>query len=166
MQSMPSALNPPPAKGRVLEPKPFYDTRNAKDLENFHWDMEQYFIASRIPAGEQVTITTMYLSGDAKLWWRIGSSDDATIGRPKIRTWETLKKDLKDQFLPTNTMWMARESVTPQNPRVPLITPQRMEYLWVSHASIPPYRIPFTGIHSCIYILEKYTNLSKQFIRV
>ena len=108
----------------------------------------------------------MYLSGDAKLWWRIGSSNDATVGRPKIRTWETLKKELKDQFLPKNTMWMARESVTPQNPRVPLITPQRIEYLWVSHASIPPYRIPFTGIHSCIYILEKYTNLSKQFIRV
>ena len=25
--------------------------------------------------------------------------------------WETLKKELKDQFLPTNTVWMARESL-------------------------------------------------------
>ena len=49
--------------------------------------MEQYFIAARIPVGEQVTITTMYLTGDAKLWWRTRKSDDATAGRPKIESW-------------------------------------------------------------------------------
>ena len=44
------------------------------------WNMEQYFIAARIPVGEQVTITTMYLTSDAKLWWRTRSSDDAAVG--------------------------------------------------------------------------------------
>ena len=29
----------------------------------------------------------------------------------KIERWEILKKELKDQFLPTNTAWMARESL-------------------------------------------------------
>ena len=47
--------------------------------------------------------------GDAKLW-RTRSSDDAVAGRLKIERWEFLKKELKDQFLPTNTTWMARES--------------------------------------------------------
>ena len=61
-----------------------------------------------IPAGEQVTITTMYLSGEAKLWWWTKSSDDV-VGRPKIEMWEILKKELKDQFLPTNTAWMDGE---------------------------------------------------------
>ena len=42
----PSTSNPPPAKVRVLEPEPFGGARNAKDLENFLWDMEQYFIAA------------------------------------------------------------------------------------------------------------------------
>ena len=96
-------LPPPPTKVRVPEPKPFGGARNAKDLENFLWDMEQYFTVARIPVGEQVTITTMYLSGDAKLWWQTRSSDDATAGQPKIERWEILKKELKDQFLPTNT---------------------------------------------------------------
>ena len=73
--------------------------------------MEQYFITARIPVGEQVMIITMYLTGDAKLWWRTISSDDATAGQPKIEKWEILKKELKDQFLPTNTMLMARESL-------------------------------------------------------
>ena len=61
--------------------------------------------------GEQVTITTMYLTSDAKLWWRTRTSDDAAAGRPKIESWEILKKELKDQFLPTNIAWMARESL-------------------------------------------------------
>ena len=67
VQGTPSALDPPPAKVQVPEPKPFGDARNAKDLEKFLLDMEQYFIAARIPASEQVTITTMYFSDDAKL---------------------------------------------------------------------------------------------------
>ena len=70
--------------------------------------MEQYFVAAKIPASEQVMITTMYLFGDAKLWWRTRSSDDAAVGRPKIEMFDILKKELKDQFLPTNTAWMAR----------------------------------------------------------
>ena len=56
-------------------------------------------------------ITSMYLSKDAKLWWRTKTSDDVTVRRPKINTWETLKKELKDQFLTTNTAWMAHESL-------------------------------------------------------
>ena len=42
----PSAPDPPPIKVRVPEPKPFGGERNAKDLENFLWDMDQYFIVA------------------------------------------------------------------------------------------------------------------------
>ena len=86
-------------KVKVPEPKPFKGARNAKDLENFLWDMEQYFKAAKV----MVTITSMYLSGDAKLWWRTYVEDDADAGGGKIDSWEALKKELKDQFLPTNT---------------------------------------------------------------
>ena len=55
VQGTPSASDPPPTKVQVPEPKPFGGARNAQDLENFLWDMEQYFIAARIPVGEQVT---------------------------------------------------------------------------------------------------------------
>ena len=43
-------------------------------------------------------------------------------------------------------------------PGVPLITRQRPEYLWVSHISIPPYHVPFTRIHSCIYCSDPRTQ--------
>lgn len=93
---------------KVPEPKAFGGARNAKELENFLWDMEQYFPAARVPEGERVTITAMYLTGDAKLWWRTRSEDEV---RPKIETWESLKKELKEQFLPCNASWLARESL-------------------------------------------------------
>ena len=35
--------------------------------------------------------------------------DDADTGRAKIESWEALRKELKDQFLPTNTTWVARD---------------------------------------------------------
>lgn len=99
------------SKLKVPEPKQFGGSRNAKELENFLWDMEQYFRAARVVEKDQVTITSMYLEGDAKLWWRTRLDDDASAGRPRIETWETLKKELRDQFLPLNTAWVAREAL-------------------------------------------------------
>ena len=37
--------------------------------------------------------------------------DDVDAGRRKIDSWEALKKELKDQFLPTNTAWVAIDSL-------------------------------------------------------
>ncbi|KAH7661731.1 Tropomyosin domain-containing protein [Dioscorea alata] len=49
------------------EPSSFSGVRDAKELENFLWDMDQYLIAAKIPKREQVPLVGMYLSGDAKL---------------------------------------------------------------------------------------------------
>ena len=107
----PSTVSGPPQKVHVPEPKGFGGARNAKELENFLWDMEQFFKAAHVPDSEMVSITSMYLSGDAKLWWRTRMGDDAESGRPQIDTWETLKRELKEKFLPTNSAWLARESL-------------------------------------------------------
>lgn len=50
-------------KVKVPDPKAFGGTRSANDLENFIWDMEQYFNAARILDDERVSITSMYLRG-------------------------------------------------------------------------------------------------------
>ncbi|KAK0602998.1 hypothetical protein LWI29_000294 [Acer saccharum] len=96
---------------KVPEPKKFEGKRDAKELENFLWDMEQYFKAAKIPNREQVNITSMYLGRDAMLWWRTRIMDDLSAGRPKIATLESLKKELKYQFLPYNMSWLVRESL-------------------------------------------------------
>ncbi|GAV90452.1 hypothetical protein CFOL_v3_33861, partial [Cephalotus follicularis] len=82
-------------KFKVPKPKPFSGQRDAKCLENFLWDMEQYLEATRVPDVEKVPITSMYLSGDAKLWWRTRVLDNENSGRPRIATWDALVKELK-----------------------------------------------------------------------
>ncbi|RVW70978.1 putative disease resistance RPP13-like protein 1 [Vitis vinifera] len=54
------------SKVQVPEPKGFNSNRNAKELENFLWDMEQFFKAAHIPDGEKVSITSMYLTSDCQ----------------------------------------------------------------------------------------------------
>jgi hypothetical protein len=51
----------------------------------------------------------MYLSGDTKLWWRTREDDDSS--RPKITTWDDLRKKLREQFLLCNVAWVARDSL-------------------------------------------------------
>ncbi|KAG8371445.1 hypothetical protein BUALT_Bualt13G0088300 [Buddleja alternifolia] len=100
----------PSSKFEVLDPKPFEGKRSSKELENFLWDMEAYFQAARVPDSKKVSITSMYLMSDTKLWWRSRLSD-VNANREKIETWKALKQELKDQFLQCNTSWLARESL-------------------------------------------------------
>ncbi|CAA0819377.1 Unknown protein, partial [Striga hermonthica] len=100
-----------PSKVRIPDPKTFDGTRDAKDVENFLWDMEAYFHVARVLDDEKVSIASMFLSGDAKLWWRARASDDVSANREGIKTWDVMKRELRDQFLPCNTDWVAREAL-------------------------------------------------------
>ncbi|PHU30536.1 hypothetical protein BC332_02629 [Capsicum chinense] len=98
-------------KFQIPEPKPFGSARSAKELENFLWDMEQYFTTALVAEIDKLNITMMYLIGDAKLWWCTRNADDESTGRPKIDTWNKLKKEMRDQFLPSNASWNARDKL-------------------------------------------------------
>ena len=58
-----------------------------------------------------MSLTMMYLTGDTKLWWRTRSNQEANGGCGLIETWDALKKELKDQFLPCNSSWLARDAL-------------------------------------------------------
>lgn len=71
-------------------------------MEEDLFDMEQDFRAVKANSEEtKVTMATMYLTGDAKLWWRT-KYDDISNNRCTIDTWEDLKRELKSQFFPEN----------------------------------------------------------------
>ena len=58
--------------------------------------MEQFFKAAHVQDSEKVSLTSMYLMGDAKLWWRTRVGENLEAGRPQVAEWETLKRELKD----------------------------------------------------------------------
>ena len=92
-------------RAKVLEPKRCEGARDAKEIENFMFDMEQYFWAVRTDSEEdKVAMAAMYLVGDAKLWWRSKFVNDEC----PIKTWGDLKRELKGQFFLENVEYNAR----------------------------------------------------------
>lgn len=91
--------------------KAYNGAKSAKYLENFLFDMEQYFEAARVPDIEKAKITTMYLCADAKVWWRTRVTEVENASLARIDSWDDLKKELKGQFLPTNSSWVARDGL-------------------------------------------------------
>ena len=98
-------------KLKFLEPRPFKGNRDAKELENFIFDVEQYFKATPACTDDiKVTVASMYLIDDAKLWWRT-KVQDIENGLCTIDSWEDLKRELRDQFLPENVDHLAMEKL-------------------------------------------------------
>ena len=102
-------------KIKVSESKPFYEVRDAKILEKFIFDLEQYFWATNTMAEEaKVMLVTMHLANDVKLWWR-SKYMDIQDGRCTVDTWDSLKQELRSQFLPGNVEIIARRKLRELN---------------------------------------------------
>ncbi|GMI94318.1 hypothetical protein HRI_003101100 [Hibiscus trionum] len=92
----------------VPEPQRFEVTHDAKALENFLFDMGQYFWAIHTTSEEdKVLVASMYLAGDAKLWWRSKFDE----GVCSINTWDEVKKELRDMFFPKNVGYNVRRKL-------------------------------------------------------
>ncbi|KAL0449322.1 UNVERIFIED_CONTAM: hypothetical protein Slati_1488600 [Sesamum latifolium] len=87
------------ARLRIPEPKAYGGARDAKEVENFFFDMEQYFFAANVEdEARKVSTTTMYLTGDAKLWWRTKYSE--IQNQVRLDTWALLREAIRVQFFP------------------------------------------------------------------
>ena len=96
---------------KISKPKHYFGERDAKLLENFLFDMEQYFQAVRAESKEiKVSMATMYLSGDAKLWWRT-KYQEIQQGICRVESWEDLRIKLKSQVFPKNAISIARDKL-------------------------------------------------------
>lgn len=73
--------------------------------------MKQFFKATHVPDDERVSITSMYLTSDAKLWWFTKVKDDEEFRRPQITTWETLKKELIERLVPPHQHYLGGQKI-------------------------------------------------------
>ncbi|MBA0818271.1 hypothetical protein Gohar_021919, partial [Gossypium harknessii] len=72
----------------VPKPKKFKGARSARDVDNFLWEIEQYFRVMGIEDDAiKVNTTLIYFTDVALLWWRGRSMDEKCDGN-EIRTWE------------------------------------------------------------------------------
>ncbi|KAL0456008.1 UNVERIFIED_CONTAM: hypothetical protein Slati_0940000 [Sesamum latifolium] len=95
----------------IPEPKAYSGARDAKEVENFLFDMEQYFLAANIEdETRKVSTVIMYLTGDAKLWWRTKYSE-IQANQVRLDTWALLREAIRVQFFPENVEYNARRAL-------------------------------------------------------
>ena len=72
--------------------------------------MEQYFHVVHAEEGTMVITASMYLTNEAKLWWRTKYSV-IQAGEVTINTWKDMKRELCAQFFPDNVEYRARRNL-------------------------------------------------------
>ncbi|KAF2319929.1 hypothetical protein GH714_020613 [Hevea brasiliensis] len=83
-------------KAKIPEPKSFGGARDAREVDNFIFDMELYFTATKNDSDAgKLKMVPMYLANDAKLWWRTKSYSAGSI-REYVRSFTALMLDIKD----------------------------------------------------------------------
>ncbi|XP_070046667.1 uncharacterized protein [Nicotiana tomentosiformis] len=114
-----------PQKLKIYEPKSYKGARNAKKVENFIFDIEQYIDdMGELKEAKTVAIAAMYLQGDAKLWWRV-KYEAIMAGEDTIETWEKLKEAICLQFFRKNVEYNARRKL-----QVLHQTKSLRDYMW------------------------------------
>ncbi|KAK3005023.1 hypothetical protein RJ639_015588 [Escallonia herrerae] len=95
-------------------------TDNARYAENMEWEGRFQELQDRVEhharhvevdsEATEVSMATMYLVGDAKLWWRKKYAE-IEDGSCVINTWDILKREIKSQFFPENTAFNMRKAL-------------------------------------------------------
>ena len=87
----------------VPRPKSFHGSRNARELNNFLWNLEQYFDAMSIEDdAKKIKTAPPYLADAAMLWWR-RRHVDIERGTCTMESCDDFKKEIKRQFYPENS---------------------------------------------------------------
>ncbi|KAL0457999.1 UNVERIFIED_CONTAM: hypothetical protein Slati_0427100 [Sesamum latifolium] len=87
---------------RIPKPKAYNGVRDAKEVENFLFDIEQYFLAVNVEdEARKESIAIMYLTGDAKLWWRTKYAE-IQANQVRLDTWALLREAIHEQFFLEN----------------------------------------------------------------
>ncbi|KAL2232454.1 UNVERIFIED_CONTAM: hypothetical protein Sindi_1425400 [Sesamum indicum] len=111
VSNAPIVAHDPGSRLRIPKPKAYSRARDAKEVENFLFDMEQYFLAAYGQnEARKVSTATMYLTGDANLWWRTKYAEIETY-QVQLDTWALLREAIREQFFPENVEYNARRAL-------------------------------------------------------
>ncbi|XP_070035444.1 uncharacterized protein [Nicotiana tomentosiformis] len=101
-------------EAKIEAPKPpvFKGVRDAQEVENFLWNLENYLRHGKVRDDEaMINTAVLYLSETAMLWWRRKMAD-VDKGLCTISTWDQFKSECKRQFFPNNVLYEARRKLT------------------------------------------------------
>ncbi|KAL2245999.1 UNVERIFIED_CONTAM: Retrovirus-related Pol polyprotein from transposon [Sesamum indicum] len=100
-----------PVLGLNSRTEAYSGERDAKEVKNFLFDMEQYFLAADVrDEARKVATVTIYLTCDAKLWWRTKFAE-IQAHQVQLDTWALLREAIREQFFPENVEYNTRKAL-------------------------------------------------------
>ncbi|KAF2299384.1 hypothetical protein GH714_031787 [Hevea brasiliensis] len=141
--------------GRVEVPKPsvFKGVRNAREIDNFLWALDQFFRALGVEEdSRKVDNAPLFLAESAMVWWR-RRMVDMEKGTCTIKTWVEFKQELKKQFYPEHAADEARAKLRRLTQRGTI-----REYTW---AKLEVERRGAQSLATAITIAESLTEYKK-----
>ncbi|GJR43520.1 actin-related protein 9 [Tanacetum coccineum] len=95
----------------VPKPSPFVGKREARAVDDFLWEMEQYLeCVNMVDGASKIKMATRYLKDIAMLWWR-HRYGDIERGITTIDTWAEFVADFQKQFYPENAKNEAKSQI-------------------------------------------------------
>ncbi|GKC50074.1 putative retrotransposon gag domain, aspartic peptidase domain protein [Tanacetum coccineum] len=95
----------------VLKPSSLVGKREARTVDDFLWEMEQYLEGVNVvDDASKIKMATRYLKDTAALWWR-RRYGDIERGTATIDTWAEFVADFKKQFYPENAKNKAKSQL-------------------------------------------------------
>ncbi|GJX32580.1 putative nucleotidyltransferase, ribonuclease H [Tanacetum coccineum] len=86
-------VNIPDFAGDTLSPEGFIDWLVA---------VEEVFEFKEVPENKRVSLIATKLRGRASAWWKQLKLTKERVGKPRIMSWQKIKKCMKDNFIPHN----------------------------------------------------------------
>ncbi|KAL0385852.1 UNVERIFIED_CONTAM: hypothetical protein Sradi_2979500 [Sesamum radiatum] len=69
-----------------------------------------FWVANVVDEARKVSTATMYLTGDAKLWWRTKYAE-IQANQVRLDTWDLLREAIRVQFFPENVEYNTRRAL-------------------------------------------------------
>ncbi|GKA26082.1 putative nucleotidyltransferase, ribonuclease H [Tanacetum coccineum] len=89
-------VNIPDFAGDTLSPEGFIDSLVA---------VEEVFKFKEVPKNKRVSLIATKLRGKASAWWQQLKLTRERVGKPRIMSWQKMKKCMRANFIPHNYQW-------------------------------------------------------------
>lgn len=89
-------------QGFKFELPEFHGGQSAEELLDWIYTVEETLDFKNVPLERRVPMIVMRFRGSAAAWWSQLKASRARSGKPRILTWDKLKKKMRKTFLPFN----------------------------------------------------------------
>ncbi|XP_013669317.2 uncharacterized protein LOC106373730 [Brassica napus] len=148
-RAQPAQLNERWDQSFKFEIPDFHGSQVAEDLLDWIATVDEILEFKHVPLDQCVSVLAMRFRSRSTAWWTQLKASRLRLGKPKIESWEKLKKHIRKMFLPYNYDQLMF---------------QRLQHLRQGSCTVEEYATEFFLLLNRIDIHDSYMQLVARFI--